>query len=114
MPVLVKSEGNCPASTTEDDKDNEGDAEEPRAAGLAVADLLAAPSKEPLDGDHKATPCQKASSKSPMPEAQPASLLQNAASSGEQKPAASSNVNDGVTAYQYTAMQQVIEDRENV
>jgi hypothetical protein len=113
MPVLVKSEGDSPA-TTKDDNDKEGDAEEPRAAGLAVADLLTAPSRESPDGDHKATPCPDEPSKSPILEAQATSSLQTTSAAKEQKSAAPSNVNEGVTAYQYTAMQQVVEDRENV
>lgn len=82
-----------------------------RASGLAVADLLTAPSQSPTDGYFVKSSNQQ---ESPLEDDRTSSSHTTSSSRPAKANSESLSFNEGVAAYQYTAMQQVVEKRENV
>lgn len=96
-----------------EEKDSTTPSKAYRASGMAVADLLSAPSQSPTDGYFNKSSSQQELANSPLEDDRTSS---SHTSSSRHAIANSESIaiNEGVAAYQYTAMQQVLENRDNV
>ena len=99
-----------------DDRDNDR-AKSSRAGGLSVADLLISAPADTTGAEKLAKARPRSSSKSPGAEeiGEPTRPSSSRTSSSHTKPGFdATTMNEGVAAYQYTAMQQVTEKRERM